>query len=349
MTFISAAGIAAPYGLQSLGAGNSFGRRACDDCHLSIEPRGAHLPFVVATGDAIELCLPVDPASALLCRIHLDCNDHAQIRRHWGRVLNDQRSAQLLGGLVLLLALCGWVVGGDETAHALIVGATPSRDSVPTPEVMRQRFGAVPLYPFVLPKVFDSVAGISRRAGLAQVPRLYYIAGREKMNAYAFGRSEASAIAVTEGLLRGLNFAEVTSLIAHEIAHISSNDAWTISFADALQQGIARVAPFAFASARRHSAVSSLKPLEALLAFAPSLAQLLYLGLSRTRERNADAIALQLTDNPLALAAALAKLEHHHNGDAAASLGNLHADMKRYLRSHPATYDRVGMLLDLAA
>ena len=75
---------------------------------------------------------------------------------------------------------------------------------------------------------------------------------------------------------------------------------------------------------------------------------LLRLALSRTRELDADATALELTGDWQALIAALDKLERHHSGFAVHSLAARDDGSMRLLRSHPATSERVGALLNLA-
>jgi heat shock protein HtpX len=198
-----------------------------------------------------------------------------------------------------------------------------------------------------MPGLFETADKIARRAGLQQAPKLYRFAD-DGMNAYALGSPKASTVTLTDGLLRGLHPAEITGILAHEIAHICSGDSRVMAFAGSLQKTIAAVAPSALALARPAKPTTPLRPFEVLLGYAPTLAQLLYLGLSRTREHDADAMALQLTDNPQALVAALAKLEQHHNGSFAMRAMAPREDVSHYFNSHPRTSDRVGKLLHLA-
>jgi len=97
----------------------------------------------------------------------------------------------------------------------------------------------------------------------------------------------------------------------------------------------------------QYSGMAANWPLAALLRAAPSIAQLLRLALSRTRELDADATALELTGDSQALIAALDKLERHHAGFPALPAAAREGPM-RLLRSHPATSERVGALLSLA-
>jgi len=75
---------------------------------------------------------------------------------------------------------------------------------------------------------------------------------------------------------------------------------------------------------------------------------LLRLALSRTRELDADATALELTGDGQALIAALDKLERHHAGFPALAVAAREDGPTRLFRSHPATAERVGALLRLA-
>ena len=97
-----------------------------------------------------------------------------------------------------------------------------------------------------------------------------------------------------------------------------------------------------------HGSMTSGRPLATLLSAAPTLGQLLGLALSRVREMDADATALELTGDSRALIAALDKLERHHTGSAPMPVSAFGHDPIRLLRSHPATSERVGILLNLA-
>jgi len=170
------------------------------------------------------------------------------------------------------------------------------------------------------------------------------------MNAYALGGPEHSAIVLTEGLLRGMTREEIAGILAHEVAHIRNNDTWTMSWATALRRAIdwTSLAGLALLRTRHnHDAMRASRPLATLLSAAPTLGQLLGLALSRVRELDADATALELTGDSRALIAALGKLERHHTGSALMSVSALGHDPMRLLRSHPATSERVGTLLNL--
>jgi heat shock protein HtpX len=215
-------------------------------------------------------------------------------------------------------------------------------------ESMYRWFGARLLQPAEMPGLFHILAAVCRRAGLARLPDLYHLAAPSSMNAYALGGPDNAAIVVTEGLLRGMTADEVAGILAHEVAHIRNNDAWAMNWACALHRAIEWIASTGLALAHTRDGIGPGRPLAALLAAAPALGQLLCLALSRTRELDADATALELTEDSYGLVAALDKLERHHTGAPTLACGAYQNDTMRFLRSHPATAERVDNLISLA-
>ena len=83
-----------------------------------------------------------------------------------------------------------------------------------------------------------------------------------------------------------------------------------------------------------------------LLIIAPMLSSLLQLGLSRTREYDADLGAFELTRDARGLASALMKLEKYHGGlMEKIVLPGRKQQQPSLLRTHPETEDRVERLL----
>src|SRR3979409_1536016 len=102
-------------------------------------------------------------------------------------------------------------------------------------------------------------------------------------------------IVLTEGLLRGMTPGEVAGILAHEVAHIRNNDAWAMNWAAALNRAVEWPSLSALAL-RRAQNTAARPPLAALLVAAPTIGRLLCLALSRIRELDADATALELTE-----------------------------------------------------
>ncbi len=161
------------------------------------------------------------------------------------------------------------------------------------------------------PELYAIVAELAQRAGIP-MPRLYVIPEMQP-NAFATGRSpKHAAVAVTEGLLRTMNRAELAGVLAHELAHVKNRDILTASIAATLAGAItvlARMVGYAlmFGGRDREDNGGALGGIF-LLIVAPIAALLIQLAISRSREYAADEKAARLTGNPLALASALRKL-----------------------------------------
>jgi heat shock protein HtpX len=304
------------------------------------------------TAVTVEMHLPSREAGVFLrCRIDLHSPEQelSGFRRPAHRSANHQSSALAIAAMTVLLTVCGWIVGGAEGAHRALAGSAPRPDgSAISPETMYRWFGARLLSPAELPELFNILANVCMRAGLSRLPDLYCLAAPGDMNAYALGGPEGAAIVLTEGLLRGMTRDEVAGILAHEVAHIRNNDAWTMGWAAALRRAIEWTSLAGLALLRaQHRGMPVNRPLAALLSAAPIIGQMLGLALSRTRELDADATALELTGDSHALIAALDKLERHHAGFRALSISAFEDDPMRLFRSHPATSERVGALLGL--
>jgi heat shock protein HtpX len=166
------------------------------------------------------------------------------------------------------------------------------------------------------------------------------------MNAYALGGPDRSAITLTEGLLRGMTASEIAGILAHEVAHICNNDGWAMRWAAALHRVIALTSLSGLTSLQGNRVLG--RPLAVLLRSASTISHLLCLALSRARELDADAFALELVDDPRALVAALDKLERHHTNSPFAFTAAPSSSLIGYLRSHPETTERVSMIMSLA-
>lgn len=298
---------------------------------------------------AVEVHVPVArPDAFLRCRVEASSHDVSRLQRYLHRAINHRHSGWAISGMACLLAVCGWAAGGEDGARQALTGATLGLDGETiSPELMWRSFGARALRPAEMPALFDLLRDICRRARLQRTPDLYYIPAPHRMNAYALGGPEGSAITLTDGLLRSMTFGEIAGILAHEVAHIRNNDVWATSWASALQRAIRVTSLLGLVSLQGRPA-SCGRGLATLLAAAPAIGELLCLALSRIRELDADALALELIDDSQAFIAALDKLEHHHTGARVATMAVYEPGPGRYLRSHPATAERVSTLLRLA-
>ena len=192
------------------------------------------------------------------------------------------------------------------------------------------------------------VLALAERAGVDVGEVLSVDASRRvtSLNAYVDGLGSTKRVVLYDNLLTGAARAELNSVVAHELGHVAHSD---------LPRGllyIALVAPLgllftrelATALARRGGAdPASPAALPAyLLAFSLAALMLNVPGnqLSRQVEADADAFALELTDDPRALVDLQLRLARANLGDP-----DPPAIATALLATHPPTIDRIGAAL----
>lgn len=271
------------------------------------------------------------------------------------RLRNRIQTAALVAGMLLLAAILAHLLLGPLWIPWLVGLVAVGLLAAPrlSPAWLMRLSGAVPLDPRVAPELYRLVGALGRRAGLPRVPRLYWVP-RGLLNAFAVGEPDEAGIAVTEGLLRTLTPRELTGVLAHELAHVRSGDMRVMLLAEVVARITGSFATLgvllAFLNlplvASGAAAISWWAIL--LLALSPTLSVLLQLGLSRSRERAADLDAVRLTGDPRALASALRKIGRFQEGLLESLLfRHRHGPESPWLRTHPATEERVRTLLAL--
>jgi heat shock protein HtpX len=203
------------------------------------------------------------------------------------------------------------------------------------------------------PELHQTVRSLALQAGLASVPRIYYLPV-PVMNALTIGSKHDSVIVVTYGLLSRLTSREIAGVLAHEISHIRNNDMWLFSMAQYLREAtdfIARFGWFLLLFSLPIFLLSgttlSFAAVLAMLA-APLLSMILQLALLRTREFSADLGAAELTDDPEGLASALRKIENPRRGVFGFLFPVPRTRESALFRTHPASDERVRRLEALA-
>lgn len=281
--------------------------------------------------------------------------DRAQQRRH--RLRNLLQSVLLLGGMVALLSLCGWVVAGGEGILWLTLAGFLSLLWSPrvAPHLILRLYRGRRLRPEEVPAVFEALWEIGRRAGLPQPPDLFYVPSAT-LNAFTVGSRGAYAVAVTDGLLRRLSLRELIGVLAHEVSHIRNNDIWIMGLADTVSRltrfmslaGVLLLLLNLPLLLLRFGSFPWL--LVGLLIFAPTIGSLLQLALSRTREYDADLDAAGLTGDPEGLAAGLDRLERYQGRFwEELVLPGRRIPEPSVLRTHPPTAERIRRLLSIRA
>jgi heat shock protein HtpX len=145
------------------------------------------------------------------------------------------------------------------------------------------------------------------------MPKLY-VTPDAQPNAFASGRNpNHAAVAVTQGILRILDWDELRGVLAHEISHVGNRDILIGSVAAAVAMGITFVARIAMWGAmfggRDDREGGNPIAMLALVILAPMAAMVLQMALSRSREYEADRSGARLIHDGEPLARALEKLE----------------------------------------
>lgn len=276
-------------------------------------------------------------------------------RRRAHKARNYLHSIILVSGMVLLTSACAWILWGPQgIIWALIaVGFTVVVGPSASPRMVMNLFRARQLRADEADPLIRIVEKLSQRAQLKAPPSVYLLPSTT-LNAFAVGKRDDAAIAVSYGLLNRLSMREIAGVLAHEISHVRNNDLWTMNLADALSrltQVMSYIGVFLFAinlplAMSGQAQIPWLAVL--LLYFAPTIGNLLQLALSRSREYDADLDGAHLSGDPVGLASALEKLERYQ--------GRFWEDMlpmgrkvpvPSLLRTHPPTEERVQRLLDL--
>jgi heat shock protein HtpX len=231
-------------------------------------------------------------------------------------MVNAVKTTLLLGLMTGLFIAIGGLLGGRSGmvfafAMALVMNFVSYWFS---DKIVLRMYGAQPLSEAEAPMVHRIVRNLATRAGIP-MPPLYLIPSAQP-NAFATGRSpHHAAVAVTEGILRIMNEAELEGVLAHELSHVINRDVLISTVAATIAGAISMLAHVAqwnlLLGGGRDNEERGGNPI-ALLAtiiFAPLAAVLIQMAVSRSREYQADASGAQLTRRPLGLAAALGKLQ----------------------------------------
>lgn len=175
-------------------------------------------------------------------------------------------------------------------------------------------------------RVYNLTENLCMSVGMT-MPKLYIIES-EALNAFASGINQQTyAVTLTRGIINRLTDEELEGVIAHELTHIRNRDVRLLIVTIVFVGIFAAIADIAFRSVISSSFSSSRRKDDkgggALImvvviivaAVVYFLSILFKLALSRSREYMADAGAVEMTHNSLALASALRKISGHSTLD----------------------------------
>lgn len=279
--------------------------------------------------------------------------------------MNTLKTGLLLAALSGLLAVVGYIFGGTTGIALALLFAVAMNGAAYwfSDRLALAMARARPVARAEAPDLYSQVENLALRAGVP-TPKVYVV-DDPSPNAFATGRDPAhAAVAVTTGILELLDTRELYGVLAHEFAHIKNRDILLTSIAATIAGAIGAIAnifQFAFLFGQHDEDEEGPGVLGglALLIVAPLAATLIQLAVSRAREYAADATGARLTGDPLALAAALRKLERGvwlqpmAVNPAAAPLFIVHpfsgGGLLRLFSTHPPLAERVARLEALAA
>ena len=280
---------------------------------------------------------------------------------------NGLKTAALMGGLWSLLLLVGWLLAqGTGSAVWLfimpLIGVAQTAYSYWNSDRLAVRsMGAIEVTEAQQPEMYAIVRELSAAAG-RPMPRLY-VAPTMSPNAFATGRDPAhAAVCCTQGILQLLNERELRGVLGHELSHVYNRDILTSSVAAGIAGIISSISTIAlwFGGGRRdREEGGNVIALLLLAILAPLAASLTQFAVSRTREYDADHDGAVLTNDPLALASALSKLESgisHVPMDqdprmepvSSMMIANPFGRVKNLFATHPPMADRIARLEEMA-
>ena len=231
--------------------------------------------------------------------------------------MNHAKTFMLLAALTALFVGVGYLVGG-ATGMAIAFGVAVmmnaltywNADKLVLAHYRAQLVDADHPSEVVRTFVTDTLA-LAARAGLPP-PRVLLVES-DQPNAFATGRDPAHAsVAATSGLLRMLDRAEISGVMAHELAHVKNRDTLTMTVTATIAGAVAMLANFAFfVSPRDQSGHSNPVAGILIMLIAPLAASVVQMAISRSREYEADRIGATICGDARALARALEKIELH--------------------------------------
>ena len=281
---------------------------------------------------------------------------------------NGLKTTLLFSGIFAILLALGSVVAGGSYIwlFALFGVAMTAYGYWNSDKIAIKAMRARPVSETEAPVMYRIVRELSTAAN-KPVPRLF-ISPTEAPNAFATGRNPSNAaVCCTQGILSLLDERELRGVLGHELMHVYNRDILTSSVAAAIAGVITSVAQIfmfmgIFGGGGNNDDNRSNPMGMLLMAFlAPVAATAIQLAITRTREYDADEDGAKLTNDPLALASALRKLER---GTADAPLAPQRdlvnashmmianpfraQDVSRFFATHPPMAERIARLESMA-
>ena len=280
--------------------------------------------------------------------------------------MNTIKVGLLLAALTGLFLAAGYLVGGPQGMMIafLLALATNAFAYWNADKIVLGMYGARQVDSTSAPEFYATVEKLAANAHLP-MPKVYVIDNAQP-NAFATGRNpEHAAVAASTGLLGMLSAREVAAVMGHELTHVRNHDTLVMTITATIAGAIGMLANFAFFFGGTRDSEGR-RPLGGfgtiiVMLLAPIAATLVQLAISRSREYGADAGGAEISHDPLALASALAKIDHAAhavpNADAQANPATAHMfivnplsgiGVDNLFSTHPDTANRIARLEAMA-
>ncbi len=260
---------------------------------------------------------------------------------------NKKRSFLLLGVFLILVIIIGWGFSYYFNNQVILIAAVIYSvlqaliGYYAGDKITLAISGAKEIKKEDNPTIYNLVENLTIATGLP-LPKIYII-NDSAPNAFATGRDpKHSSIALTQGLIDKLDKSEVEAVIAHELSHIKNYDIRVMTLTVILVGFIALISDwflrmtFYGRSSDRDNKGGQILALIAIVfaIFAPIIATLIKLAISRKREYLADADSSLMTRYPEALASALEKISADHEPLETANKATAHLYIANPLKEH---------------
>ena len=280
--------------------------------------------------------------------------------------MNTLKTLILMALLTGIMVAVGGSFGGTSGATVMLLislGMNLFSYWFSAPMVLRA-YGAQEVTRAEAPELYGMVEQLAANAHLP-MPKLCII-NSDVPNAFATGRNPShAAVAVTTGIMRVLDYNELSGVLGHELTHVKNRDILISTIAAAMAgviSWIANIAQWAaiFGVGRSDDDEEGGGLLGSLVTIiiAPIAAFLIQMAISRSCEYAADKGGGEVCGNPEYLASALAKIDYYAKHaqplpDATPATAHMFivnplegvgSTIMNLFSTHPATEDRIARL-----
>ncbi len=280
--------------------------------------------------------------------------------------MNNIKTVMLMVLMAVIMMLIGGLVGGRTgLTIMLFFSIAMNLHSYWCSDSLVLRWsGAQEVTREEAPQLYALVENLANRAGLP-MPKVCIIDADEP-NAFATGRNpNHAAVAVTTGIMRVLDYNEISGVLAHELAHVKNRDILTSTIASMMATVISYAAQFFMFFGGSSDEDDGVNPIAAIamMILAPIAAMLIQMAISRSREYEADHDGGEICGNPNYLADGLEKIEYYvtHSQETLPSAKPATANMyivnpfegtgkalTKLFSTHPDTAERIARLREQA-